>query len=181
MPDVLVITAQQIIPILGGPTQQSFFMVSVGQELRKGLSGQFWFGLTHAAVCLTVGEGGNRRVRTRRLQPHGVSQASLCVVSGPLQAVFGLPHSMAVSERLAASMAAQSSGVAGAAGKTEASFPSMTWPWVAQNVASTMLTGPSTFKRREHEPCLLLGKWSHPRRIAGTGELTAIFGKCNLS
>lgn len=78
-------------------------MVSVGQELRKGLSGQFWFGLTHAAVRLTVGEGGKRRVKTRRLQPHGVSQASLRVVSGPLQAVFGLPHSMTVSERLAAS------------------------------------------------------------------------------
>lgn len=120
-------------------------------------------------------------VRTRRLKPHGVSQVSLRVVPGHFQVVFGLPHSMAVSECLGAYMAAQSSGVAGAARKTEASFPSVTWPWVAQNVTSMMLTGPSTFKRREHEPYLLLGKWSHPRRRAGTGELTAIFGKCNLS
>lgn len=31
-------------------------MVSVGRELRKGLSGQFWFGFTHAAVHLAVDE-----------------------------------------------------------------------------------------------------------------------------
>lgn len=45
-----------------------------------------------------------------------------------------------------------------------------------------MVTGAFTFKRREYKPYFLMGKWPHPRRTGGIGEIIAvIFGKYNLS
>lgn len=74
-------------------------MVSVGQKFRKGLVGQSWFGVTHAVASLTVARVRVVGiVRTRELEQHGASQASLLLVSGPLHVVFGLPDHTAVSE-----------------------------------------------------------------------------------
>ena len=114
-------------------------------------------------------------VRTRRLKQLGVSQASLRVVSGPFQVVCRLPHSMAVSECLDAHMAWMvQPGI-----QKSHSLPR---PGLGQHRTSLPpCSGTSTFKRREHKPYLLLGKWPHPRRTVGTGELTAVFGKRNLS
>lgn len=73
----MVIAVKQIIPILDGPKTTIFFlMVSVGQEFRKALAGQFWFGVTHAAARLTWSKDSGD-CENEGPKQHGASQASL--------------------------------------------------------------------------------------------------------